>query len=267
MASIIDLTSDSDESPTTSSLNRQSNTLNRRNKNSTNPTQSSMESTLEKAIDRMNEASLRTLLKKVCAQNATAKILVQSEVLVPSNEVKPYHADTDSEDRDESEDESEEDEDNEESGEDGEDSSTEVVANPIPRQRNGRQCFRCPEAIYDDMNEEGDCVGHTGRYLTLSLIKLISLLIQVFCRQEEGQPRVRCLVRLQSRSRTENSTRKRPKLCRRIQVDLLWFLGKRCWLSERKTHRWHRKGVRKRAKEGLEEKSCGTRAIRVCVEV
>jgi len=117
---------------------------------------------LYQAIDGTNKETLAAFLKKVCAENSSAKALVESEILASSGQVVPYHADTESED-DEGIEEVE-----------AESGIKEESVSPNVKDDIRRQCARCPEAFTHAENEKMDeCVWHTGSNLDFITISSI----------------------------------------------------------------------------------------------
>lgn len=82
---------------------------------------------LKWAIERMKEDNLRMLLTRVCRESQFARTLIKDAVLVTSDMVRPYHADSDSEDRGVSESESEDSSEEEDDEADEADEDDEVL--------------------------------------------------------------------------------------------------------------------------------------------
>jgi hypothetical protein len=91
---------------------------------------------LIQAIDSAKIERLRDILKKVCQENASSRIMVEEDFLVESEKVVPYHPDTDSENDEDSlisSSESSEDDDSEESDSDGDEESNERIIEGVAK--------------------------------------------------------------------------------------------------------------------------------------
>lgn len=156
---------------------------------------------LESAIKDVKEDTLRRVILQLCATQPAAAEYLRGELLVGEDEVNLY-ADEEEEDEEEPEDEEEEEEEEdeeEEEVEDVEEEADKAEARRVayekrraefaskasrllpPQQVTGQKrvlpryatCEQCEEEFDVTMNEEGDCVWHSGKmalsYLALSL--------------------------------------------------------------------------------------------------